>query len=396
MAVHAAIAIPTYWADIQKDPHAPGAYDHSTDLTAPAPELERCLASLEQVHDIERIFLLVVCPLSATVEVTRRVRAIAEAHPSLPITLVTNVEAARIADAVATITPAGSGECVSLRGYGAIRNMGLAMAAIFGFDAVVFLDDDEVVLSSDFMAKALYALGQQTRQGLPIWAKSGYFLDRAGSPLADTKRAGFTNRWWSKREEFNRWMSKALKGTRISRSNYVCGGCMALHVRAFAQVPFDPYITRGEDLDYLISLRLVGLDVWFDNRWVVKHLPPAMEQRSPRFMQDVYRWYYERAKVRYASRQNDLTAVTPASLMPYPGRWISDELDERVRTTALVRAVCTREHLGYARIWRRGREDAERYAAEYRSAYLRLLRFWPAVVEKLWNNRALMALWEEH
>ena len=395
MAVRAAIVIPTYWADIAKDQQAPGAYDHSTPLAASAPELDRCLTSLEQVRDVERIILLVVCPLSATVEVTRRVHAIIDHHPSLPITMVSTVEAARIADAVAEVAPAGSGECVSLRGYGAIRNMGLAVAAVFGYEAVVFLDDDEVVLSSDFMTKALYALGQQTRQGLPILAKSGYFLDRAGSPLADTSRAAFRNRWWSKREEFNQWMSRALKGTRISRSNYVCGGCMAISARAFGLVPFDPYITRGEDLDYLFSLRMVGLDMWFDNRWVVKHLPPRSDQMAARFMQDVYRWYYERAKLRQAARQNDLVAVIPASLMPYPGRWISDELDERVRRTALVRALVTREHGEYLRIWRRGRADAERYAAEYRGAYLRLLGFWPAVVERLWNNRACAALWED-
>ena len=60
-------------------------------------------------------------------------------------------------------------------------------------------------------------------------------------------------------------MKKALSGTRISRSNYVCGGLMALHARAFTRVAFDPFITRGEDLDYLFNMRMFGYDVWFDN-----------------------------------------------------------------------------------------------------------------------------------
>lgn len=128
------------------------------------------------------------------------------------------------------------------------------------------------------MEKALYALGAETRQRLPILAKSGYFYDNEGSPLADTTRAGITQRWWTKRIEFNRWMKKALAATRISRSNYVCGGCMALHARAFTRVAFDPFITRGEDLDYLFNMRLFGYDVWFDNAWVVKHL----RRRAPR------------------------------------------------------------------------------------------------------------------
>ena len=184
MALRATIVIPTYWASGADGLQSPGAYDHATELGDPNPELERCLASLEQVRDLVRIILLVVCPVSATVEVSRRVAEIVGAHPKLSITTVTNVEAARIADRIADLAPTATGECVSLRGYGAIRNMGLAVAAIFGHDAVIFLDDDEVVLGPDFMRKALYALGQQTRQGLPILAKTGYFYDRAGSPLA--------------------------------------------------------------------------------------------------------------------------------------------------------------------------------------------------------------------
>ena len=395
MALRATIVIPTYWASGADGLQSPGAYDHATELGDPNPELERCLASLEQVRDLVRIILLVVCPVSATVEVSRRVAEIVGAHPKLSITTVTNVEAARIADRIADLAPTATGECVSLRGYGAIRNMGLAVAAIFGHDAVIFLDDDEVVLGPDFMRKALYALGQQTRQGLPILAKTGYFYDRAGSPLADESRTGIEHRWWTKRAEFNAWMRRALAATRISRSNYVCGGCLALHARAYSRIPFDPFITRGEDLDYLFNLRLHGLDVWFDNRWSVRHLPPAVEQRAPRFMQDVYRWYYERAKLADANRQNDLNSVTPASLMPYPGPWISSELDSRVRKTAIVRTFFTREHRAYWGIWRHGRSNALRYARENTGKYLRFQSFWPAIMEGLWRDAQLAELFKE-
>lgn len=374
---------------------APGAYDHATSLSSDAPELERMLVSLEQVRDVAPIVLLAICPISATSEVARRVRAIAAAHPALSCTVVTNTEASQIAERVGELAPRGAGECVSLRGYGAIRNLGLAVAAVLGHDIVIFIDDDEVVSDRDFMKRACYALGQQTRQGLPILAKSGYFFDRDNSALADTRKAGLTARWWTKRFEFNEWMSRALAGTRISRSNYVCGGCFAVHARAFMRVAFDPYITRGEDLDYLFNLRLHGLDVWFDNRWSVHHLPPLIPQRAPRFMQDVYRWYYERAKLADANRHNELSPVTPASLMPYPGRWISSELDGRVRKTALVRALLTREHAAYGRIWRCGRARAERYAREHTGKYLRFQSFWPSIMDGLWRDEKLRRMLEE-
>lgn len=389
-----AIVIPTYWAGNHEDTLAPGAYDHSTSLTSEHPELERCLASLEQVRGLPRIILLVICPLSATRDVTLRIEHILYSHPDLKVTLLTNIEASRIMDRVSELAPKIKGEAVSLRGYGAIRNMGLAAAAILGHDAVVFLDDDEVVLAPDFMEKALYALGAETRQRLPILAKSGYFYDREGSPLADAARAGITQRWWTKRIEFNRWMKKALAATRISRSNYVCGGCMALHARAFTRVAFDPFITRGEDLDYLFNMRLFGYDVWFDNAWVVKHLPPEGHESAPRFMQNVYRWYYERAKLTYASRQKEYNQVTPASLMPYPGPWISSGLDERVRKTSLARAVFTREHRAYWNIWRHGREDAGRYAADNADQYLKFQSFWPSIMDGLWGDISLAAMLE--
>lgn len=390
------IVIPTYWAGDNLSSRAPGSYDHATLPNSESPDLERCLASLEQVRDLCRIVLLVVCPTSATSDVALRVQGIASAHANMDIRIVTNIEAGRIADRIGEIAPHDTGECVSLRGYGAIRNMGLAVAAILGHDSVIFLDDDEVVLGSDFMARALYALGQETRQSLPILAKTGYFYDRDGSPLADASKAGITHRWWTKRIEFNRWMKRALAGTRISRSNYVCGGLFALHARAFTRVSFDPFITRGEDLDYLFNMRMMGLDVWFDNEWVVRHLPPAIGERAPRFMQDVYRWYYERAKLAAAAHRKELNPVTAAGLMPYPGPWIGPELDERVRKTALVRSLLTREHKAYRDIYLHGRDDARRYARQNASAYLRFQSFWPSIMDGLWRDAELAHLLERN
>ena len=43
---------------------------------------------------------------------------------------------------------------VNLIGYGAVRNVGLIAAAVLGCDAVVFVDDDEIVTSDDFLETA--------------------------------------------------------------------------------------------------------------------------------------------------------------------------------------------------------------------------------------------------
>ena len=111
-------------------------------------------------------------------------------------------------------------------------------------------------------------------------------------------------------------------------------------------------------------------------------------------MQDVYRWYYERAKLAYANSQNDLNPVTAASLMPYPGLWISDELDARVSKTAFARFMLSGERAGYGRIWRHGREEAQRYARDYAGAYFKLQSFWPSIIDGLWRHAELAQLLE--
>ena len=76
-----------------------------------------------------------------------------------------------------------AGETVSLHGYGAIRNMGLAVSAILGHDVVVFLGEDRVATDADFLLKAAWGLGSLTRQNLRVLVKSGFFVDALGSPI---------------------------------------------------------------------------------------------------------------------------------------------------------------------------------------------------------------------
>ena len=92
----------------------------------------------------------------------------------------------------------------------------------------------------------------------------------SNTDLTDKRRGSYG-------KAFNEWIEKAIHGPRLSRSNYVCGGCLSIHKEAFKRVSFDAWIPRGEDLDYLLNLRMFGADMWFDNKWCLRHLP-----RGPR------------------------------------------------------------------------------------------------------------------
>ena len=155
------IVIPSYWAGDSADLESPGAYDHASEVgSRAAPSSIACLASLEQVANIGRASSC--CSSAPSSSRSASPSASAESSRTIPRSRwrrVTNREASVIMDRVAAIAPKVRGEGVSLRGYGAIRNMGLVCAAILGHDAVVFLDDDEVVLAPDFLEKALSSFG---------------------------------------------------------------------------------------------------------------------------------------------------------------------------------------------------------------------------------------------
>ena len=386
------IVIPSYWAE-GAQPGAlgeRGVYDYTTPIDKPLPELELCLSSLDQVRGVIRVIVLVVAPVTCEDSARARVESICRAHPALNPLVIGAREAAHVERAVARMAHHVTGETVALRGYGAIKNMGLAVAAVFGHDVVVFLDDDEVVLDPDFLINAVHGLGSLTRQNLKVLVKSGFFIDANNSPYAEPTDE-WTERYWSKAAEFNRVMERMqTSSSRFSRSNHLCGGCCALHAEAYSKVPFDPYITRGEDLDYVLNLRANGMDAWFDNAWFVRSQPPEEMASVPSmFMQNVHRWLYEYRKLDAMNARRDLRTITPESLMPYPAPWLSAGVRRRVFQTALRRFIKGPNRLAYLRILTKGRYDADKFARAASSRYLSFSMMWPGVVAALWEDPLL-------
>ena len=386
------IVIPSYWdRSARPGPLGErGVYDYTTPIDKPLPELEVCLSSLERVSGVLRVIVLVVAPQGCEEAARARVNSICRSHADLNPLVIGAREASHVERAVSRMAHHVAGETVSLRGYGAIRNMGLAVAAILGHDVVVFLDDDEVALGEDYLTKAVWGLGSLTRQNLQVLVKSGFFIDELGSPYAEPSGA-WSEKYWSKAADFNRVMERAqTSASRITRSNHLCGGCCALHAAAFSKAPFDPYITRGEDLDYVLNVRAMGMDVCFDNEWCVQSQPPEEMAGAPSlFMQDVHRWLYEYRKLDAMNARRDLHTITPESLMPYPAPWLSSGVRRRVFRTALRRFLTGPDRLAYLRILVRGRFDADRFARSASSRYLSFAMVWPTIVAALWEDRVI-------
>ena len=356
-------------------------YDHMTPLTQEG-ELPRLLTSLLDVDDVGQIVILVVSEPSIEQAALEKIQQVAARFPQLSIAVLGAPEQALIQQRFEQLGLGRLEREIGLSGYGAMRNFGLVIAQILGFDSVVFLDDDEVIDDPDFMHKAIYGLGKLTKKGIPILVKTGFYYNSEGSYLSKSQNKWY-NRFWQQGKAFNAWISKAMKGPRLSRGNHVCGGCLAIHKEAFKRLSFDPWIARGEDLDYLLNLRMYGSDIWFDNHWSLHHLPPQTTSEGARFRQDIFRWLYEYRKMEYSHTQIDLLQIKPASLEPYPGPFLQSGIQRRIRLTALLRSFGRPDKKAYRRAARAAAGEASTYAERNCSKYFEFHFVWPELMANL-------------
>ena len=379
-----AIIIPTFHqaaADRDKS-LAESIYDHPTPLDAPG-TLERCLESLQKVQGLGQIIITV-----SHNEAVEKVKGIVDHFPQMHTLVISESEAAIVQQRLEQLGFGDTADKIGVHGYSAVRNLGLVISNILGFDSVVFLDDDEVVEDPEFLIKAMYGLGKLTRREIPILAKSGYYLNAKGSFLSMSQNKWY-NHYWQQGSAFNNWITKAMSGPRLSRSNHVCGGCLSLHKQAYMRVPFDPWIPRGEDLDYLINLRMYGSAVWFDNQWYLVHLPPQERHEGHRFRKDIFRWIYEYYKIEFSQSQIDLLQIKPSSLEPYPGPFLERGLEKRIKKTALLRSLARPDRAAYRKAAHVATNEAIEYAQKYCDRYFEFQRIWMQIMAQTENDKVL-------
>ena len=362
-------------------------YDHPN-APGEVGELRRCLASLSKVADVPPIILLVASQASARLATREAVEAVVREFPTLDVLVIGEAEAQLVRQRLAQLGASGLDDKVGLVGYGAMRNLGLVLANVLRYDAAIFLEDDEVVEDADFIARAVYGLGKLTRRGVPILAKTGFYYNSQGSCLSQSQDKWY-NRHWQQGKAFNAWITHAMAGPRLSRSNHVCGGCLALHREAFRRLAFDPWIPRGEDLDYLLNLRMYGSDIWFDNQWSLVHLPPDTGNEGTRFRQDIYRWLYEFRKVEFSRTQIDLNQIQPSSLEPYPGPFLRPGITRRVKRTAFLRSLARPNKAEYRKAARAATREATAYAEANCGKYFEFQRAWPEIMRRAEGDRML-------
>ncbi|MBU4302527.1 MAG: hypothetical protein KKE56_07190, partial [Actinobacteria bacterium] len=237
----------------------------------------------------------------------------------------------------------------SLLGYSNIRNMCVIAAQLARSEVAVLFDDDEVYEDHGYLDKVFENIGGE-HEGKFVGAIAGYYLRPEGGYLLPLSKDWWMAEWPAV-VTMNQAFSIIGEGPRLQVTPFVFGGNMIIHRDVFHRIPFDPNVRRGEDIDYLVNCKFFGIDFLLDRELSILHLPP--EKTAPdwrRLREDIYRFIYQRAKLRAQVPAEGLRTVTVEELDPYPGRFTRDDLEEMIfRTSVLMglRHMEMKDKLGF-------------------------------------------------
>ena len=405
MVTNPAIVIPTIWT---RESSRRGASDrtvlsqrfrHGTDIGYPNPRLAATLESLSRQRDVGKV-ILVVGATDRLIEqrADERVREVVAGFPTLDILVVGPGEFGSLTRRLEQIDLAGMIPALTPESYGSVRNLGLIAAAVLGHDAVIFIDDDELCQGGptcgpdDFMERATFGLGARTYMGTYVLAKTGYAVDASGS-WRHTEASHWSDTFWNVGEAYNEAMAEVLVPPRLQPAKFAIGGALAIHREMFTKVAFDPWITRGEDADYVLNMRLHGAEMYFDDQWTVTDLPPERSSDALRFRHEVSAFVYSRRKMEFSKSQVDLRPVNPHDLAPFPGDFLDSTLTSRAFLTGALRALAGRERSEHMSAAAHAVREAGAYARKHCANYFALQRAWGYMMDALWEDVPLKSLY---
>jgi len=275
--------------------------------------------------------------------------------------------------------------------FSCFRNVGLVAAALTGSKLVVFLDDDEVIEDKDFLKKAREFIGK-TRGGEFVGAVAGFYLNSNGSYLLQWK---FKNLWWDIFWNKVKYMNQAFKSVagkpRPSKTTFAFGGNLVLHEGLFKQLPFDPMIPYGEDMDLLINAKSLGFEFFFDKNRAITHFPSKRTLADwCRYMEsDAYRFIYERKKILHLIKEKKLPASMIEDLDPYPGAFLRKTIYLKLALTSLMLLAGSiarlkpdeaKKHVANIRI---ALFDARQHAEKNKGSYGQFQKRWAAFIKAI-------------
>jgi len=330
------MVIPSYWGPAEKTGKSVEEilFDHPTTLDEEG-SLGRLLESLDIFGELGGtvVIISVINEPGIVDKVEKKVESIIKLfRERFDITHINQSTLEKIKKRLAGKGVGGAAlKLVNLSNYAAVRNMCSLVGILNGNQYTIFIDDDEVFTDPDFLNKVEESM-RCSINGKKIEALAGYYLQPDTYRLDDTNVPPWRAPYWNNTVSMNHAFDMIIgRGDRLKPTPFVFGGNMTLSLDALKQVPFDPQITRGEDIDFLLNLRIHGITFYLDRELSIKHLPPASAQSAwKKFREDALRFLYERKKV------TDHAELKLAELQPYPGEFLGDDLEEKIEKTGIL------------------------------------------------------------
>jgi GT2 family glycosyltransferase len=367
------VVVPTYWGTADT-----GIYDHPTPLDGKS-TLPRLLDSLLQQNfnsQFQTLILVSAASPEHERDVTEGVRRLLTPYAEKLNLYLADAETSRSVDQ--HLASHGLDlDIASMRGYAAVRNMQLLVPAALGAEIIIAVDDDEV-LPENYLQQATKWIGK-TYEGQHITGIAGLYLDEKGSPyIPEAEKV--SNILVHKSNFMNETIRQLMtQPDELVRTPMALGGNMIFHEELFTRVGFDPAITRGEDIDYLINARIAGHPFCFDPRLSITHLPPRHFESSQyaKMRQDVIRFIYEKEKLQ-------LNNLQPDEFAPYPGRLLSD--DFILAALEALRANASRDTISQFGSPEEITRFAQDYAKKHAPKYAAFVEQWKKAQKAIRKN----------
>ena len=250
------IVVPSYWTK----GGFPEIYDHPTLLEAKDEEtLSRLLASLRRLKGPFKVIVIGVNTDQQLEQETQKViKEIVNSFPDLNITHFHNSHLRELRRQFEKMGIAKKlTRRLSMHGYGNVRNICLLIPYIMGAEFIILLDDDEIVMDKDFIERTREFVGKQLH-GKIVGGIAGVYVEE--TVQYTYKEREWWGRFWKKRNCMQQVLNVLNSGKRLKRAPLALGGNMVIYRSLAAEVPFDPFIYRGEDIDYLWNAKHFGFE----------------------------------------------------------------------------------------------------------------------------------------
>ncbi len=337
------MVIPSYWGRVKSEGWKEGdaVYDHPTPLDEEG-TLKRAIESINILKDKDFNLIILAAATASDIEkeVEEKVnKIVSSVKTDIKIDVFSHSHLNKIHNFFNNNSMNEFTELLRLRGYSNIRNLCLFLPFLQESDIALLIDDDEIFEDSDFISKAKEFIGKEY-EGDIIHAIAGYYIQEDNDFLVKKKMKPYMV-YWDKFDKMNEGFKNIIgKEPRIKKTPFVFGGNMVIDSHLFKKIPFDPYVTRGEDIDYLMNIKMFGYEFYLDNKLSIKHLPPPKPHPTwRRIREDIYRFMYEREKIRLQTENKGMNLVKAEDFDPYPGAFLKDDLEEKIIKTNEILAL---------------------------------------------------------